>query len=290
MSLKALLVALLVTTTFSVSAQDKIYKNNGDVIPGKVKKVSPRTISYKRQDNPDGPDYTIGRNEVSMIEYENGSKEFMKRGPLPGGRQIPGRDGAPKPPVTSADYGMNIISVSPICINEAGIGIGLAYERMLDKKGKFTFFLPLSYHVGGFRKSYDDDPPVSYLNGFDKQIRILNFNAGVKFYPTGSRGKVRYALGVLFNCQYGQEFEGGSGSVPPYSSYIPPVDKVVMQRAGFLINNSLNLSLTKRFYMGLDVGYGITAINRKEQPYSTILVGQGADALTQFNFRLGYRF
>ncbi len=290
MPLKPLFIAYCSMLAFTASAQDKIYKNNGDIIQAKVKKITPRTISYKRQDNPDGPDYTIGRKEVSMIEYENGVKESMKKGPLPGGRHIPGRKGEPKPPVSKADYGMNIITFSPICFNEAGVGLGLAYERMLDKKGMFTFFLPVSFHLGGFQKSYNDAEPVAFLDGYGKDIRVLNFNAGVKFYPTGSRGKVKYALGVLLNYQNGYEMEGGRGSVPPRSSTIPPSDKVAMQRAGVLINNSLNVSLSKHFYLGLDVGYGITYLNREELPFSNTLTDRGADAITQFNLRLGYRF
>lgn len=290
MSIRPLLVGLLSFIAVSASAQDKIYKNNGDIIQAKVKKITPRTISYKRHDNPDGPDYTIGRNEVSMIEYENGTKESMKRGPLPGGRQIPGREGKARPPVTKADYGMNIISLSPVCINEEGLGIGIAYERMLDEKGMFTLFLPMSFHFGGFQKSYSDMQPISSLDIYGKDIRIMNLNAGVKFYPSGSREKVKYALGVLLNYQNGYRMDGGPGSVSPFVSSIPPSDKVAIQRAGVLINNSLNLSLTKHCYMALDLGYGITYLNQEELPQSTTLTNIGADAITQFNFRIGYRF
>jgi len=56
---------------------DVIIKNNGDIVYGLVKEVSPYYISYKRTDIPDGPVYTIPRAEVYAISYRNQMKEYM---------------------------------------------------------------------------------------------------------------------------------------------------------------------------------------------------------------------
>lgn len=56
---------------------DVIIKYNGEIVYGLVKEVTPDYISYKRTDIPDGPVYTIFRNEVYAISYRNQVKEYM---------------------------------------------------------------------------------------------------------------------------------------------------------------------------------------------------------------------
>lgn len=56
---------------------DVIIKYNGDIVYGLIKEVTPDYISYKRTDIPDGPVYTIFRNEVYAISYRNQVKEYM---------------------------------------------------------------------------------------------------------------------------------------------------------------------------------------------------------------------
>ncbi|MDQ2862451.1 MAG: autotransporter outer membrane beta-barrel domain-containing protein [Bacteroidota bacterium] len=56
---------------------DVIIKNNGEIVYGLIKEVTPDYVSYKRTDIPDGPVYTIFRNEVYAISYRNQVKEYM---------------------------------------------------------------------------------------------------------------------------------------------------------------------------------------------------------------------
>ncbi len=56
---------------------DVIIKNNGDIVYGLIKEVTPDYISYKRTDIPDGPVYTIFRSDVYAISYRNQVKEYM---------------------------------------------------------------------------------------------------------------------------------------------------------------------------------------------------------------------
>ncbi|MEO8416947.1 MAG: hypothetical protein ABI472_25010, partial [Ginsengibacter sp.] len=56
---------------------DVIIKYNGEIVYGLIKEVTPDYISYKRTDIPDGPVYTIFRNEVYAISYRNQVKEYM---------------------------------------------------------------------------------------------------------------------------------------------------------------------------------------------------------------------
>jgi len=56
---------------------DVIVKLNGDIVYGLVKEVGPYFISYQRTDIPDGPIYTIPRNEVYVISYRNQVKDYI---------------------------------------------------------------------------------------------------------------------------------------------------------------------------------------------------------------------
>ena len=71
------LLALLALIFFCNIAfsQDQIVKRNGQVIKGKVIEVGTVEIKYKNTNNPDGPLYSIEKNQVSRILYENGTSD-----------------------------------------------------------------------------------------------------------------------------------------------------------------------------------------------------------------------
>lgn len=56
---------------------DVIITVDGNIIYGLVKEVDEVFIKYKRTDIPDGPVYTIRRNEVYAISYRNQVKEYI---------------------------------------------------------------------------------------------------------------------------------------------------------------------------------------------------------------------
>ena len=58
-------------------AQDTLYTRNGDVINAKVAEITQLEIKYKKTSNPDGPLYTIDKDEVALIHYKNGSKDVF---------------------------------------------------------------------------------------------------------------------------------------------------------------------------------------------------------------------
>ena len=77
-ALKNLLALAICLSAVSVNAQDIITKKNGDEIQAKITEVGQNEIKYKRFDNLDGPVYTIGKGDVFMVKYENGTKDVFK--------------------------------------------------------------------------------------------------------------------------------------------------------------------------------------------------------------------
>ncbi len=77
-NLLKLTAILLFISTMVATAQDKIYKNNGEVLETKVVEVGTTEIKYKVFINLNGPVYTIGKNQVFKIVYENGTTENVQ--------------------------------------------------------------------------------------------------------------------------------------------------------------------------------------------------------------------
>jgi hypothetical protein len=62
----------------NVSAQDKIYKTNGEIIEVKVTEVGTNEIKYHLYQAKNGPIYILQKLDISKIEYEDGRKEVYE--------------------------------------------------------------------------------------------------------------------------------------------------------------------------------------------------------------------
>ncbi|WP_017256730.1 hypothetical protein [Pedobacter arcticus] len=69
---------LLFATAAIATAQDKVYKTNGEVLETKVIEIGSTEIKYKVFANQNGPLYTIGKDQVFKIVYENGTTENIQ--------------------------------------------------------------------------------------------------------------------------------------------------------------------------------------------------------------------
>lgn len=59
-------------TAVTVAAQDVIVKRDRSTILAKVLKITQSEVEYKKASNIDGPTYSISKNDVLAINYENG--------------------------------------------------------------------------------------------------------------------------------------------------------------------------------------------------------------------------
>ena len=68
------LLFLVQSVNFS---QDVITKKDGIDINAKITEITINEVKYKKHSNLEGPSYTISKNEILMIRYENGEKEIF---------------------------------------------------------------------------------------------------------------------------------------------------------------------------------------------------------------------
>lgn len=265
---------ILVLLSVAVAgAQDKIYLTNGDVVNAKVKEVAPRTITFKKWDNQNGPDFVLSTREVSSIKYENGTEDIIHSGRRDDDRRERYTREGHRLGFSNEKYGKNIVSFSPVQMaNEGPVGLGLRYERVLDRKNMFSFVLPFALNLHSENR----------YNGVNNEQVIRTFcyfYPGVKVYFTGSNRPVSYGVGPSFSLGFGRK------KASDYYSGTPYREKDVF-KAGVLLNNSLNLQPTKNLYFGVELGLGFNYYNNEDN----VATFDSDDPLVQFNLSFGYRF
>ncbi|NQT77548.1 MAG: PorT family protein [Bacteroidetes bacterium] len=73
------LILILLLTATAAGAQDIIFKRTGKEIQAIVVDISPGVVKYKKFDNKNGPVFSIAREQVEKIIYENGKTiDFTK--------------------------------------------------------------------------------------------------------------------------------------------------------------------------------------------------------------------
>lgn len=276
-TLFASILLLLSTASF---AQDKIFKKDGSVIEAKVLEVGVKTVSYKRLDNEDGPRYTVAKSALDRIEYENGSNDFFD----------PRSKEKHSPKVDKPKYGNNIIAFFPMLVNNGGVGLGVSYERLLGKNSFVSFYLPLSATFTSDYNSYYNGNNV-IVNG-DRTSYTYFAMPGIKIYPTGAKGKVRYGVGPAIALRYSNDAGYSQPYYSPNGSVIYNYNRQDYFTAGAVINNSLNISPTKRLYLGLELALGFAFYeNYNGNGYTYGFEPYDMDEpLVQLGFKIGYRF
>ncbi len=180
------------------------------------------------------------------------------------------------------EFGKNVLAVAPVAITDQGVGFGLSYERSLDDRGMFSFYLPVAY-------SFQVQEDYYWAPGTYNQTEYMMYAyPGVKIYPTGAFGKVRYGIGPSLVVGVGQQYDNNyySGDpyiYPPQPGYGQPnyASRFVL---GAIINNSLNINPTERLYLGIELGLGVTYMNKWDSWNGR------TQPLAQAAFRIGYRF
>ncbi len=283
----AFLLFLATLVSFLAEAQDKIYKKNGDIIEAKVKMVNATSIDYKRSNNPDGPDYSILKKEVSKIVYQNGTTDnFAAAGGDSRSGKTQGRSSKQK-------YGDNMLCIMPTYTAQPGgdvefagfsdPGIGITYERLLDRNGHISFYIPV---VLSFSSQHDFNNYVyPTVSGNNRTYTSVMFIPGVKFYPAPSSCRFRYSLGASFFALTGSEpynvydtHTGSGGSA--YGDWRYTV-------YGIMISNSLNVTVNKHLFIGFDLAGGVPFSDNRRKDLTFI---DNPVPIVQFGVKVGARF
>ena len=71
------LAAACISFSAETSAQDLITKKDGNEIKAKVLEIDDENVRYRLFDEPEGVIYTVRKNDILVIEYQNGRKEIF---------------------------------------------------------------------------------------------------------------------------------------------------------------------------------------------------------------------
>lgn len=76
-----LIIASLILTGQQLNAQDTLVKRSGDKLVVKLLEINPNNILYKRFDDPDGPVFSVLKQDIGKIIYSNGEHEVLQNAP-----------------------------------------------------------------------------------------------------------------------------------------------------------------------------------------------------------------
>jgi hypothetical protein len=171
------------------------------------------------------------------------------------------------------NYGKSVFSLSPFALTDISKGVGLSYERVLDKNGLFALWIPVT---AGF-STY-----TSLMNNAIVNSNVVYGNLyatpGIKFYPKGCFHDVSYSIApsvaVVFGSKQTSDYDQYGNAVLSSKDFM---------KLGFMATNTLNVNPTKHVYLGIDFGLGITYLSQVGG------VNSNSGGLVYFGFRVGYR-
>jgi hypothetical protein len=193
------------------SGFDVIIKKNGDILYGLVKEVGQQLIRYQRTDIPDGPVYTVPRDEVFAISYRNQVKDILN----------------PIKDTTAAPAQTIIHDIAPAVHDTVLVhdttAIKMHHFHKPDSLSKTTFFRNGNVRLGlGFLRSY------TRVNQVSQYASSFNFPIVSIAYDVRYRQHVRLGIQASFGPH---KFTGQT-----YSSYDSTQSKVTLKENIFMLD------------------------------------------------------
>lgn len=174
----------------------------------------------------------------------------------------------------------NSIAVSPIAtFYNYNWSVGIAYERLIDNKGRFGINIPV-YHAF-VNEEFNVDAGTNNTNWWQ-------LNPGFRYYPV--RGKiVNYGVGLSYYYIRGKTEYYGFGYYSGQTQY--ESWKYTIWQAGPMLNNYAAFNINKHLYAGIEFGIGMNIINKgKQEPIGEVYNRNAEKLMSQTNFQIGYRF
>ncbi len=176
----------------------------------------------------------------------------------------------------------NVVRFSPLSVFYGGVGLGLSYERFVDKAQRVSFNLPV---YGGLR---------NYMIGQSRSVGLVesNFsilvNPGIRLYPRGHSRKLVYAIGPSVFLSHGTE-NGYQGGADPAGNYVVYAEGTET-RVGSMINNSLSFNISPKFNVGIEAGVGVSLYTRLKNNTTQISRTGLIEPMALLAFQIGYKF
>ncbi|MBS1630273.1 MAG: hypothetical protein JST27_09465 [Bacteroidetes bacterium] len=273
------LIALAGFSNFTADAQDKIFFKDGTVLEARIREINNRDVVYTPWNSNDSSEYAVTKRGIQRVVFQNGLEQsFDNRRTV---RTLAPRSSKTSGQNNQEDYGKNLICFSPLQMtNESAAGIGLQYERVLDKNGHISFSLPFAL---SFRQQEEYNPNGNY----EQHSTLFSYiYPGLKFYPASYNHRVTYSIGPSFGFGYGKIPVLVQIWDPNGGYYRNSWEDKTVTKGGFMITNGLNIQITRAFYLGIEAGLGIFYFNDGVDHFS---FGDD-DPMAQLSFRMGYRF
>ena len=197
---KTLIVIILFLIIGSLSAQDKIYFNDGSKIEAKVLVVSEYIVQYKKFENQSGPTFEIGISKINMIIYENGSHQMFKEE----------GDKDTRSKKLNSDFRKNRINLDLLAIGKNG-PTSISYER-INKGGSRGIEIPISVY-------FNSDGVVGYTIGANMKFYLKKQGKGFYIGPSLGYGVFNYYVDNFYYDDIGNSYYYGSTYKSAYSSY-----------------------------------------------------------------------
>ncbi len=177
-------------------AQDVIYLISGTKISAKIIEIGILEIKYKNFNNLNGPNYILVKNEVVLVNYENGTTEIFNTNPIsvapnikPTQQQV-----SLSSVVKNNEFNVNYINSNLLSINALGLANGdftLMYDKDICTKKLGLSFLG-TYNFSSGLSGFNPGISQSLVNS--KKIYEAGF--GLNFYPKQTK-RIQYFVGIL---------------------------------------------------------------------------------------------
>lgn len=177
----------------------------------------------------------------------------------------------------------NVVRFSPVSFFYGGVGLGLSYERFIDKAQRVSFNLPV---YGGLRNYLIGQSAGSAAES-ESNFSIL-VNPGIRLYPRGHSRKLVYAIGPSVFLTHGTE-NGYQGGTDPAGNYVVYAEGTET-RVGSMINNSLSFNISPKFNVGIEAGVGVSLYTRLKNNTTQISRTGLIEPMALFAFQIGYKF
>lgn len=179
----------------------------------------------------------------------------------------------------------NNIGIYPFTVTGDGLGLGVYYERALNKSGKTTMILPVKYLV-------EKNNLYNPNNGlYDQRFKnFFNFAPGLKFYPGRIDRVFSFAFGPSLLYTYGTYTDSYYNDLQPGTYELFDTKE---HSLGFLANSYIHLTFSKQFVMSFDMGFGVKYFKFYQENYPSFGTVNDREVFVptgQFSFSFAYKF